>query len=196
MDPEPQQKVKQSGNFLWELLKFAILAFIIVVPIRTFVAQPFIVSGASMEPTFLNADYLIIDELSYRFGKPTYGDVVIFRYPKDPSKYFIKRIIALPSDTVKVSGSSITIFNDDHPKGILFDQSFITEDRQGSDELEVRLGSDEYFVLGDNRKASSDSRYWGALPAKDIVGRALVRLFPLSSIDILPGKIESTPTGE
>ncbi len=185
---------KQQGNFLWELIKFAVLAFIIVAPIRTFIAQPFIVSGASMEPTFENADYLIVDELSYRLGQPAYGDVVIFRYPKDRSKFFIKRIIGLPGDTLKINGSSIVIVNKEHPEGAAFNQSFIAPERQSNDHLSVTLGPNEYYVLGDNRKASSDSRYWGTLPARDLVGRALVRLFPLSSIELLPGKVTPTPS--
>ena len=193
MEPSLESPQKREGNFLWELIKFAVIAFIIVVPIRTFVAQPFIVSGASMEPTFENADYLIVDELSYHLEKPTYGDVVIFRYPKDPSKYFIKRIIGIPGDTVKLSGARVTIVNAAHPQGFELDQSFIPEGRQSNDHSELTLGSGEYFVLGDNRKASSDSRYWGALPEENIIGRAFVRLFPINQIELFPGSV-SAPT--
>ena len=96
----PEEK---RGNFFTELLEFVLVAAIIVIPVRLFVAQPFIVSGASMEPTFDHGQYLIVDELSYRFAPPQRGDVVIFHPPKDPSQYYIKRIIGLPGETVRVA---------------------------------------------------------------------------------------------
>src|SRR3989344_5716676 len=90
---------------VWDLLKFAALATIIVLPIRAYVAQPFVVSGRSMVPTFQNGQYLIVDEISYRFHSPQRGDVIIFKYPKDPTKYFIKRVIGLPGETVEIKGN-------------------------------------------------------------------------------------------
>ncbi|MDZ4226125.1 MAG: signal peptidase I, partial [Patescibacteria group bacterium] len=97
---------EQRENIFTELLKFALVAVIIVVPVRLFIAQPFIVSGASMEPTFDNGEYLIVDELTYRFDEPKRGDVIIFIYPKDPSQYFIKRVIGLPTETVHIESGS------------------------------------------------------------------------------------------
>lgn len=175
-------------NSLEDIIKFALIALLIVVPIRWFVAQPFIVRGASMEPTFLNGEYLIVDQLAYRFEEPARGDVIIMRYPKDPSMFFIKRIIGLPNETVEILGSRVVV---DRPNAapLSLDESFIPKERLQSEYGVYELGPDEYFVMGDNRIESSDSRSWGALPKKDVVGRALVRLFPPAKISLFPGKV-------
>ncbi len=182
---DENKKTPAKNSFL-ELVKFAAIAFIIVVPIRYFVAQPFVVSGLSMFPTFNDGQYLIIDELSYRFHPPHRGDVVVFHYPKDKSKYFIKRIIGLPGETVVTKNNSVTIKNADHPEGFVLDEPYVSRAVDGN--VTSKLGADEYFVLGDNRPASSDSRYWGNLPKDLIVGRVYLRLLPFSRIGILPGE--------
>lgn len=170
---------------LTEIIRFAIIALIIVLPIRIFVAQPFIVSGASMEDTFHNNEYLIVDQLTYHFEDPKRGDVVIFRYPRDPSKFFIKRVIGVPGDTVTIEGNTVTITNDTYPQGVILDEPYI---ETGTDShLTVTLDQDEYFVMGDNRGASSDSRTWGTLPEENIIGRALLRLFPVTEAGVFPG---------
>jgi len=175
----------RNESFFSEMLRFALITLAIVLPIRFFVAEPFIVSGASMEPTFETGDYLIVDQLSYRFESPKRGEVIIFRYPQNPSKYFIKRIVGLPGETVIIKDGAATIKNTEHPNGFIFNQSFLsfTDSSNGS----YTLSNDDYFVMGDNRPASSDSRSWGALPKENIVGRAFVRLFPPSEIGIFPG---------
>ncbi|MEK7505968.1 MAG: signal peptidase I [Patescibacteria group bacterium] len=184
----PPQEISTGKSFVREMAEFALLTLLVVLPIRFFVAEPFIVSGASMEPTFETGDYLIIDQLSYRFHEPERGDVVVFKYPKEPSKYFIKRVIGLPGETVELAGQEVTIKNASQPGGFLLDQSYISF---SSDNFKtVILGENEYFVLGDNRPVSSDSRVWGALPREDIVGRPLVRLLPISEIESFPGLIE------
>lgn len=175
----------KKESFFQETIKFALITLAIVLPIRLFIAEPFIVSGTSMLPTFENGEYLIIDRLTYRFEEPVRGEVVVFRYPKDPSKYFIKRIIGLPGEEINITGNKITIKNTNNPEGFELDQSFIS--RQSPSNVSTKLGSDEYFVMGDNRPASSDSRYWGSLPKNHIVGRALVRLFPFTRISVFPG---------
>jgi signal peptidase I len=179
----------ERENIFTELLKFALIAVVIVVPVRLFVAQPFIVSGASMEPTFDNGEYLIVDELTYRFDEPHRGDVVIFKYPKDPSQYFIKRLIGLPNETVRIVNNRVTVEKADGSEVIL-DEPYVVYVENGGN-LTVKLGGNEYFVMGDNRPESSDSRMWGVLPRENIVGRAFLRLLPLQSATILPG---STPT--
>ena len=178
----PQETRAQS---FWEMVRFALLALLIVIPIRIFVAQPFIVSGNSMIPTFYNNEYLIIDELSYRFHEPARDDVVVFRYPKDTTKFFIKRIIGLPGDTITIDGGRVTIKNTDNPEGFVMEEPYVKN--QSSNQLSVTLKQGEYFVMGDNRIASSDSRIWGVLPRNLIVGRAFLRLLPLSSVSYLPG---------
>ncbi len=175
-----------------DIITFAVIALLIVIPIRWFIAQPFIVRGASMEPTFQTGEYLIVDQLSYRFHQPERGDVIILKYPRDESVYFIKRIIGLPNETVEFQGTKVIIRRGVDTEPITLDQSYVESDRNRPEYGTYTLGADEYFVMGDNRNESSDSRVWGALPAKDIVGRALVRLFPPSMFDYLPGRV-TTP---
>ncbi len=180
------EEKKTGWQSFRELLVFALISLAIVVPVRFFIAQPFIVSGSSMVPTFENNQYLIVDELSYRLGDPKRDDVVVFRYPNDTTKFFIKRIIGLPNETVDIRGSAITITNSEHPDGFVIDQPFIVSPTT-SDNIHFELKADEYFVMGDNRNASSDSRYWGAVPRKLLVGRALLRLWPLNKVSVMPG---------
>ncbi len=182
-------------NAFLEIVRFSIIALLIVVPIRMFIAQPFIVSGASMAETFHTGEYLIVDQLSYFFHQPARGDVVIFRYPRDPSKYFIKRIIGVPGDTVRIEGSTVTIVNEANPEGLVLDEPYIRSMRP-TGTMEEELGEREYFVMGDNRDESSDSRMWGVLQEERIIGRAFLRLFPLDVVDVLPGAIESTTTNK
>mgnify|MGYP001587082125 CR=1 FL=1 len=182
----------KKENFFQEIFKFSLIALLIVVPIRFFIAQPFIVSGSSMEPTFESGEYLIVDQLSYRLEAPERGDVIIFRYPNDPSKFFIKRIIGLPQESVVINGSQISIKNALHPEGFFIEEPYLASQNLRSDFLEIKLSSAEYFVLGDNRRASSDSRVWGALPQELIVGKALLRLFPITHASLLPGDFEES----
>lgn len=177
---------KESGwQSFWELARFAIIAIAIVVPIRIFIAQPFIVSGSSMVPTFEDGQYLVVDEISYRLSDPERDDVVIFKYPNDTKKFFIKRIIGLPNETVDIKGNEVTIINKEHPDGFKLDQPYVKNTT--NNDIHFELKNDEYFVMGDNRIASSDSRYWGAVPKKLLVGRAFLRLLPINKIGILPG---------
>jgi signal peptidase I len=176
---------------LTEIVRFALLAIIIVVPIRMFIAQPFIVSGASMDNTFANGQYLIVDQLSYYLHEPERGDVVIFRYPKDPSKFFIKRVIGIPGDTVLINDAAVTIKNETYPSGLVLDEPYI-KSMQAAAPLEEVLGPREYFVMGDNRDQSSDSRVWGVLQEERIIGRAWLRLFPPTAANFLPGKATIT----
>jgi signal peptidase I len=180
----PKPESKKSG--FWDLVKFAIIALLVVIPIRTFIAQPFIVSGSSMVPTFQNGQYLIVDEISYRLHEPKRGDVIVFKYPKDTSLYFIKRIIGVPGENVHIEGSTITIKNKENPEGFVLDESYVKN--RSENKIDITLGANEYYVMGDNRSASSDSRVWGTLPRDLIVGRAYLRLFPLNTIGFLPGE--------
>ncbi len=182
---------KGDGSLLGEIVRFSLLALIIVLPVRLFIAQPFIVSGASMEHTFSTGEYLIVDQLTYHFEEPKRGDVIIFRYPKDPSKFFIKRIIAVPGDTIDINGSTVTLTNAEHPDGVTLAESYILDMKPGTTVTET-LEEGEYFVMGDNRNASSDSRAWGVLQRDKIVGRAFLRLFPVTEVDVFPGRYDIT----
>ena len=181
----------KKENAVLDIVRFSLIALIIVIPVRTFIAQPFIVSGASMESTFHTGEYLIVDQLSYEFHTPKRGEVVVFRYPKDPSKFFIKRVIALPGETITIEGSTVRISNPQFPNGFILDEPYIKSMENGA-EMTEELGEREYFVMGDNRDQSSDSRFWGVLQEERIVGRAFVRLFPPSQLDYLPGAITET----
>jgi signal peptidase I len=178
---------EKKGSFLGDIVKFAIIAIIIVLPIRLFIAQPYIVSGASMEPTFETGQYVLVDELSYHFSQPERGQVVIFKYPKDTSVSFIKRIIGLPGETVVLSGTSVTIKNSAHPDGFTLNEPYVAPENQSENYMTVTLGPNEYWVMGDNRRESSDSRSWGPVPANDIIGTPFVRLYPLTVISAFPG---------
>lgn len=171
-----------------EFVKFALIAVVIVIPIRMYIAQPFIVSGSSMFPTFHDGEYLIVDELSYNLGEPKRYDPIIFHYPKDHKKYFIKRIIGLPNETVIVNNGIVTIKNNEFPEGFKLEEKYINE-KFGTDGIYIN-NEDEYFVMGDNRNFSSDSRVWGKLTRDLIVGRAYLRLLPLNRISYLPGNIK------
>jgi len=187
------QTLHKEEHPLAEIVRFALIALIIVVPVRMFIAQPFIVSGASMEDTFHSGEYLIVDQVSYYFDDPERGDVIIFRYPGDPSKFFIKRVIGLPGDTITIVDGTVTITNETYPDGYLLDEPYI-EDMPLSPPLEETLGEREYFVMGDNRDESSDSRSWGVLQEERIVGRAWLRLFPPTALDYLPGAVSDNLT--
>ncbi len=183
-----EEKVDKKEESFGEVVRFALMVILIVLPIRLFVAEPFVVSGSSMDPTFTDKDYLIIDKISYKLGDPERNDVLVFEYPNDPSKFFIKRIIALPNETIDIRGNSITITNEEYKDGILLDQSFIAN--QGNNNIHLKLKDGEYYVMGDNRPASSDSRVWGPLKREYITGKVLLRLLPLKDIGVYPGAVE------
>ncbi len=180
-----QSKWKKHAAGAWDLVKFAAIALAIVIPIRLFIAQPFVVSGDSMFPTFHNGQYLIVDEISYIVNGPHRGDVVIFKYPNDPSRYFIKRIIGMPNETITLNNGTVTISNAKNPEGFTLNEPYINETFNATHTYTTK--SDEYFVMGDNRNRSSDSRSWGSLPRKLMIGRAYLRLLPVADATYLPG---------
>jgi len=190
-----QTKFQKNVKGAWDLIKFAVIALAIVIPIRMFIAQPFVVSGESMFPTFHDGEYLIVDELSYLLSSPQRGQVIIFRYPGDTKRFFIKRIIGLPNEEISIKDGVVTIINKENPNGFTLNEPYI--DEKFNTTSNYKTESDEYFVMGDNRNNSSDSRVWGEplstkLTAKLIVGRAYLRLFPLNNISYLPGYYKET----
>jgi signal peptidase I len=178
----------KKSSFLKDIAIFVIIAIAVILPIRFFVAQPFIVDGASMDPTFATSQYLIVDEISYRFASVSRGDVVVFKYPRDTKKYYIKRIIGLPEETVKIDGTKVTIINKEYPQGFILKEEYVEPSNNVASKSQVTLSKNQYFVMGDNRKASYDSRSWGPLEKKLIIGRPFVRLFPLDKIALFPGE--------
>jgi signal peptidase I len=194
MNEENSQNPTQKGlitglkkeNSTWEFVKYIVLALAIVIPFRIFIAQPYVVSGASMDPTFKDADYLIVDQLSKRFEEPKRQSVVIIKYPNDTSKFFIKRLIAFPGETVEIKGGDVYIYNEQNEKGLKLSEPYIVFKK--TENFSIKLNEDQYFVLGDNRAGSSDSRIWGTLPKKYIIGTPILRLLPINEVSIRPGK--------
>lgn len=187
--PKPTEKKsrQEALAFVWETLKVIVISLAIIVPIRYFLVQPFFVKGASMEPTFEDGNYILIDEISYRFNEPKRGDIVVFRFPQDKSQFFIKRIIGMPGETVKIENSTITISNNENPDGfVLNESSYLPKSEITTGTYNVKLDSNEYFVLGDNRMHSSDSRYWGPVNRSLVTGRVFFRAFPPQNIGGFP----------
>jgi len=192
------------GSFVLEIIKVFLLALVIIVPIRMFLFQPFFVRGDSMYPTFKDGEYLIIKEWGYK--KTTVGlgekeffavdhsknlerfDVVVFRYPKDLSKYFIKRVIGLPGEKVEIQDGKVKIYNSENPSGFVLEEEYLSSKiltGNRAHETPWQLTDDEYFVMGDNRSGSSDSRLWGPVPKDDVIGLAVFRAWPFNRIKIL-----------
>jgi len=176
--------VKHGLSFTWEILKIVVISLAIIVPIRYFLIQPFFVKGASMEPTYLDGDYLIVDEISYRFEAPQRGEVIVFRYPLDPTQFFIKRIVGLPGETVKVENGKV-IIEQKSGNSFILDESQYLHGVTTTGNVETTLEDNQYFVLGDNRNASSDSRRWGEVDKKFIIGRTWLRAWPLNRLGVL-----------
>lgn len=167
--------------FMLEVIQIIVISSAIIIPIRYFLIQPFYVKGASMEPNFYDHEYLIIDEISYRFREPVRGEIVVFRYPRDPDQYFIKRVVALPGETIEITEGHVIIYNEEHPNGIELQEEYLGDEQTNGKER-ATLGEDEYFVLGDNRDSSLDSRSFGTLARDHVIGRVWLRGLPLSRI--------------
>jgi len=173
-------------RLIWENLlygiKIILIALLIVLPIRYFLIQPFYVKGASMEPSFANNEYLIAEEISYYFHTPERGDIVVFQDPISPANYLVKRIIGLPGEIVDIRQGRVYIANSAYPQGALLQEPYLDQVAATYDDSPqpVILGKHEYFMLGDNRRLSMDSRYFGPIPRQMILGRVFVRGWPLN----------------
>jgi len=178
--------IKKAGAFVWEICKIVVVSLAIIVPIRMFVVQPFIVEGASMSPNFHDGEYLIVDELSYRFTEPKRGEVVIFHPPQDLKVYYIKRIIGLPGETIEIKEGKIRIYNEEHQDGIALNEVDYTLDHKlpVNEEDKVTLEPNQFYLLGDNRTNSLDSRRIGPVSFDHIKGRAWIRAFPFEQFTI------------
>jgi len=186
--PSPAKKKKEFKEYalaVWDFVKIIIIAAIIVLPIRYFLFQPFIVKGDSMVPNFHSGDYLIVDEFSYFIGNPHRGDVVVLKFPLDTTQRFIKRVIGLPGETVDVKDGKVTITTIDN-KTVALDETYLPANLQTIGTVHMVLKPGQYFVMGDNRPYSYDSRAWGMLPRQDIIGRAAFRLFPVTALSLIP----------
>ena len=183
----PQSSRNEILAFVWETIKVVVISLAIILPIRYYLVQPFFVKGASMEPNFEDGDYLLVDEISYRFEEPVRGDVIIFRYPEDRSQFFIKRIIGLPGETIEIKKNKVIIYNTESSEGFLLAESYLDSKQETLGNMLIRLDDNEYFVLGDNRLASSDSRRWGPVNKMLITGKAFLRAWPFNKFDKIEG---------
>lgn len=178
--------VKSFFIYVLELIKVVVISLAIIIPVRYYLIQPFYVKGASMEPSFYDKEYLIIDEISYRLHEPARGDIVVFKYPRNPEEYFIKRVIGLPGEKVQVKDGFVYIYNKEHPDGIKLEEKYLSAEVKtyGLNEDIIALSSTEYYVLGDNRNASKDSRSFGPVDQKFLTGRVLLRGWPFDRINV------------
>ncbi len=196
------------GRFLWEIVKVCFLAFVIIIPIRVFFFQPFFVQGSSMDPNFKDGQYLIIGELGYKqtdvdvFGTHLFSvnpskelqrqEVAVFHPPiaTNSDQFFIKRVIGLPGDTIEIRNGHVTIYNLTHMDGFVLDESAYlssavpTFPSNGESTFSVRLKDNEYFMMGDNRLYSHDSRAFGPVTKDEIIGRVLLRAWPVNTARI------------
>ncbi len=176
---------KSALSFVLEITKIVIISLAIIIPVRYFLIQPFYVKGASMEPTFLDHEYLIIDEISYRFKDPQRGDVIVFRYPNDKRQYFIKRVIGLPGERIEIKGNKVYIYNEQWSEGEAINESaYLDSNVKTPGNQSFDLSDNEYFILGDNRVSSLDSRRFGPVKEDLIVGKVWFRGWPLDRIDV------------
>lgn len=180
--------LKAFGSFIVETLKVVILAGAIILPIRYYLIQPFYVKGASMEPNFFDHEYLMINEISYRFSEPMRGDIVVFRYPRDPKQFFIKRVVGLPGEKIDIREGRVFIaaISTSTESFLLEESSYLANKVRttDADAGQYVLGPDEYFLLGDNRGHSLDSRNFGPVKRELVVGKVWFRGWPLDRIEI------------
>lgn len=172
--------------FVWEITKVVCISLAIILPVRYYLIQPFYVKGASMEPNFHDQEYLIVDEISYRVKAPERGQVIVFRYPRNPQEYFIKRIIALPGEEVQIKDGKVIIYNEENQNGLTLNEKYLPADllTEYDNTEKITVGANEYFVLGDNRSNSKDSRSFGPVDKSFVIGKILFRGWPINEITV------------
>ncbi len=171
-----------AGIFFLEVIKVVILAAITIIAVRSFLFKPFVVEGQSMQPNYFEKEYLLIDELSYHLRAPERGEVIVLRAPIIQKEYYLKRVVGLPGERIKIENNKVIIFNDQYPQGKVIEENYLTQSTSGT--TTVQLGPDEYFVMGDNRGESYDSRKFGPIPKNSIVGRTWIRGYPFNRITL------------
>ena len=173
---EDEQGEQRGLRLLREVLEVAILTLLLFVVVHLLV-QNYRVDGPSMTPTLLNQQYILVDKAQYLFSKPQRGDVIVFEWPRDTSQDFVKRVIGVPGDTVTVDAAG-TVSVD----GTQINEPYVNDLTNPYQPNTWKLGPNQYFVLGDNRGDSSDSRDWGPVPSNDIIGKAALVYWPLNDV--------------
>ena len=185
--------IKSVASQLLDFLETIALAFVIFLVIDTFVMQPHVVKGNSMLPNFHTGERIFTESVGYRFGTPKRGDIIVFRYPYAPDNEYIKRIIGLPGDEIRLSAGGVTIIDALHPQGFTLKEPYLGRDVRTTgkkflpDNTTYKVPDNAYFVLGDNRQESSDSREWGSVPKNNLIGRVFVRYWPPSALSLIQG---------
>jgi signal peptidase I len=179
---EPAATKPKTGRFqnLLDLLHDLAIAVVVCVLLITYVVQAFKVQGTSMSPELRDGERILVNKFVYYFGEIERGDVVVFWYPEDPELSFIKRVVALPGETVEIRSGEVLI------NGRVIEEPYVlgsNEDHRDYAAHEVRSG--HFFVLGDNRKGSNDSRSWGQVPKRYIYGKAFLRIWPLREVGVV-----------
>lgn len=185
---EPDDDKFSFLEFLWDLFKTAVIVVVIAFGIKYFLVQPFIVDGNSMQPNFQNNEYLLVEKITSKLQDLKRGDVIVFHPPGQEDTNYIKRIIGLPGEKVEIANNKIKIFNKNHPDGIYLDEPYLANNVKTVTEKQdqtYNLGSDEFFVMGDNREHSSDSREFGNLPKGNIIGRAWINVYPFNKFGLV-----------
>lgn len=172
---ERENKTNQGAFTLRELLQSLLVALFLVVIIKTFIVQLFWIPSRSMEPILLINDRIIVTKFSYWYEEPQRGDIIVFRFPKDTSKHLVKRVIGMGGEIISIRNNQVYI------NGKLLDEPYINNEKY-QDFGPVVVPDGHYFVLGDNRDSSEDSRSWGYVPARLVVGKAQYRYWPLSRV--------------
>jgi signal peptidase I len=185
-------KLLEEDESPLSLLVWIISIVIVVKIIQAFIIQPFIVDGGSMLPTYHTKDFLIVDKLSYAVGEPHRGDIMIFKLYENKNnpyegKHLIKRLIGLPGERVVVQNGVTTIYNKENPEGFTLDESYV-EFKEYRKNVDLTLDENHYFMMGDNRAQSYDSRDWGPLNSANIKGQVLFRVYPFSKAAYEPGQ--------
>ena len=179
---EYSEEPKHSTN--WQLLRDVgetiILTLLMFLVIRLAV-QDFQVDGTSMVPTLQNTQFVLVDKLSYYFGSPQRGDVIVFEFPLDHTQNFVKRIVGVPGDRIDISAAGQVSVN-----GVPIQEPYVNDLDNPQGSITRIIGPDQYYVLGDNRGGSYDSRYWGIVHRNEIIGKASLVYWPLSAFHLLP----------
>lgn len=177
----PQSGVKL---LIIEVIKLGVFAIITIFLVRYFLFKPFYVRGASMEPTFFDHEYLIIDEISYRLRAPTRGEVVVLRNPQNSKEFFLKRIVGLPGERVKIKDGQVIVFNQNSPEGAILKENYLPLGLISRPDVNVNLSANQYFVMGDNRNSSFDSRFFGPVKENELIGRVWLRGWPFTRLQV------------
>lgn len=180
-----------KSSWLREIAEFALIVVLVVLPIRYFIAEPYIVTGVSMADTYATGHYLIINKFEHKIGDIDRGDVLVFQSPVEKDKFYIKRVIGLPGETISIRDEQVYITTEaSSNEELLLEEPYASSATYGTTRMD--LADDEYFMMGDNRLESFDSRSWGALHESNIRGEPMIRLYPFGQIDVMPGRFRQT----